>query len=253
VTVWRRNLFAVTTASFIGFTGFTLVMPFLPLYFRQLGVDDVGEIALWSGLGGAIAALGPLLSGAMLEHFWWGSIFIVNVPIVIAGLVLGFFFVPESMDPTHGALDPVGALLSIAALGSLLWAVIEAPSHGWGAPEIVAGFVAGALLLGAFFVWEIKSRHPMLDMRFFENPRFSAASGAISNSQPMPVDSRDMVTHPPLPGDRPAWKCRASCCRYLWTKAIAMLPSPTAEATRLTGLSLTSPQAKTPGTLDSRR
>jgi Na+/melibiose symporter-like transporter len=80
----------------------------------------------------------------------------------------------------HTALDPVGALLSIAALGSRLWAVIEAPGHGWGAPEILAGFTIGALLLGAFFVWEIRSRHPMLDMRFFENPSFSAARGAIT-------------------------------------------------------------------------
>src|SRR6478752_7552219 len=129
---------------------------------------------------GKAIGLGPITGGFLLEHFWWGSIFIVNVPIVIVGLVLGFLYVPESMDPTHAALDPVGALLSIAALGSLLWAVIEAPSHGWGAPEIVAGFALGAVLLAAFLVWELRSRHPMLDMRFFENPRFSAASGAIT-------------------------------------------------------------------------
>jgi Na+/melibiose symporter-like transporter len=88
--------------------------------------------------------------------------------------------VPESKDPTHAALDPVGAVMSIVALGSILWAVIEAPSHGWGAPEILAGFVIGFIVLGAFFVWELHSSHPMLDMRFFKNPRFSAASGAIT-------------------------------------------------------------------------
>ena len=145
---------------------------------------DPGErgkaIGVWAGVSALGIGLGPITGGFLLEHFWWGSIFIVNVPIVIAGLVLGFFLVPESMDPTHAALDPVGALLSIAALGSLLWAVIEAPGHGWGAPEILAGFAIGAVLLAAFFVWELRSRHPMLDMRFFENPRFSAASGAIT-------------------------------------------------------------------------
>ena len=77
-------------------------------------------------------------AGFLLEHFWWGSIFIVNVPIVILGLVLGFLLVPESRDPSHAALDPVGAVLSIVSLGTILWAVIEAPSHGWGAPEILA-------------------------------------------------------------------------------------------------------------------
>ncbi|HEV3227386.1 MAG TPA: MFS transporter, partial [Acidimicrobiales bacterium] len=78
------------------------------------------------------------------------------------------------------ALDPFGALLSIVALGSILWAVIEAPSHGWTAPEIVFGFAVGFVVLAGFFAWELNTDHPMLDMRFFENPRFSAASGAIT-------------------------------------------------------------------------
>src|SRR3954447_2372622 len=123
-------------------------------------------IGIWAGVSALGIGLGPILGGVLLEHFWWGSIFIVNVPIVIAGLVLGYFLVPESKDPSHSALDPVGAVLSIAALGTILWAVIEAPGHGWGAPEIVGAFVVGAVLLGAFFAWELNSRHPMLDMHF---------------------------------------------------------------------------------------
>src|SRR4051794_3035103 len=137
-------------------------------------------IGVWAGVSALGIGLGPITGGFLLEHFWWGSIFIVNVPIVIAGLVLGYFLVPESKDPTHAALDPVGAVLSIAALGSILWAVIEAPGHGWGAPEIVAGFAVGAVLLVTFLVWELRSTHPMLDVHFFSNPRFSAASGAIA-------------------------------------------------------------------------
>jgi EmrB/QacA subfamily drug resistance transporter len=137
-------------------------------------------IGVWAGVSALGIGIGPITGGILLEHFWWGSIFIVNVPIVIIGLVLGFFFVPESKDPSHTALDPVGAVLSIIALGAILWAVIEAPSHGWSAPEIIAGFVVGFLVLGLFFVWELRSGHPMLDMRFFKNPRFSAASGAIT-------------------------------------------------------------------------
>ncbi len=137
-------------------------------------------IGVWAGVSALGIGLGPITGGVLLEHFWWGSIFIVNVPIVIVGLVLGYMLVPESKDPMHSALDPVGAVLSIVALGTLLWAVIEAPGHGWGAPEILAAFVAGFAVLAVFFVWELRSTHPMLDMHFFENPRFSAASGAIT-------------------------------------------------------------------------
>jgi EmrB/QacA subfamily drug resistance transporter len=137
-------------------------------------------IGVWAGVSALGIGLGPITGGILLEHFWWGSVFIVNVPIVIAGLVLGYFLVPESRDPQHAALDPFGAILSIAALGLLLWAIIEAPGKGWTSTPIVVGFVAGLVLLGAFFAWELHTPHPMLDIRFFENPRFSAASGAIT-------------------------------------------------------------------------
>jgi EmrB/QacA subfamily drug resistance transporter len=137
-------------------------------------------IGIWAGVSAVGLGIGPITGGFLLEHFWWGSIFIVNLPVVILGLVLGYAFIPESKDPTHAQLDPVGAVLSIVSLGVLLWSIIEAPSKGWAAPEIVAGFVVGAVLLGAFFVWELRSSHPMLDMHFFQNPRFSAASGAIA-------------------------------------------------------------------------
>ncbi len=137
-------------------------------------------IGIWAGVSALGIGLGPITGGVLLEHFWWGSVFIVNVPIVIVGLVLGFLLIPESRDSNHSELDPVGAILSIAALGSLLWSIIEAPSHGWGSTTIVTGFVIGAVMMAAFFVWELRSKHPMLDIHFFENPRFSAASSAIT-------------------------------------------------------------------------
>jgi EmrB/QacA subfamily drug resistance transporter len=135
---------------------------------------------VWAGVSALGIGLGPITGGFLLEHFWWGSIFIVNVPIVAIGLVLGYFLVPESKDPQHAALDPVGAVLSIAALGAILWAVIEAPSRGWTAPVILGAFAVGVVLLAAFLRWEFRSRHPMLDVHFFSDPRFSAASGAIT-------------------------------------------------------------------------
>ena len=137
-------------------------------------------IGIWAGVSALGVGIGPITGGLLLEHFWWGSVFMVNVPIVIAGLILGYFLIPESKDPSHAALDPLGAVLSIGALGTILWAVIEAPSKGWTSTTIVTAFAVGFVILGAFFAWELHSTHPMLDMRFFENPRFSAASGAIT-------------------------------------------------------------------------
>jgi EmrB/QacA subfamily drug resistance transporter len=137
-------------------------------------------IGIWAGVSAVGLGIGPITGGFLLEHFWWGSVFIVNVPIVIAGLILGYLFIPESSDPSHGKLDPIGALLSIVALGSILWAIIEGPSEGWTSTSIVTAFVVGFVLLGMFFAWELHSKHPMLDMHFFQNPRFSAASGAIT-------------------------------------------------------------------------
>jgi hypothetical protein len=107
-------------------------------------------------------------------------VFLVNVPVVLAGLALGYLLIPESRDPSTPRLDPIGALLSIAGLGILLWGFIEAPARGWTSPEILAAFGLGVAVIGGFLAWELHSSHPMLDMRFFENPRFSAASAAIT-------------------------------------------------------------------------
>jgi EmrB/QacA subfamily drug resistance transporter len=137
-------------------------------------------IGVWAGVSALGIGLGPITGGVLLSHFWWGAVFLVNVPVVIAGLVLGYFFVPESRDPSKPRLDPVGALLSIGALTAILWAIIEAPAKGWTAPVILGSFALGAAILAAFLFWELHSSHPMLDMHFFENPRFTAASAAIT-------------------------------------------------------------------------
>jgi len=143
-------------------------------------VERGKAIGVWAGVSALGIGLGPITGGFLLEHFWWGSVFVVNVPIVIAGLILGFLLVPESKDPAHAALDPVGAGLSILGLGWVLWAVIEAPSRGWGSSGIVAALILGLAVLAVFFTWELNTPTPMLDMHFFENPRFSAASAAIT-------------------------------------------------------------------------
>jgi EmrB/QacA subfamily drug resistance transporter len=135
-------------------------------------------IAIWSATAGAAVAIGPVTGGWLLEHFWWGSVFLVNVPVVVVALVLGQLFVPTSRDPSAPPIDVPGALLSIAGLVVLVWAIIEGPG-GWTDPEILGAFALAAVLLGIFVLWERRVPFPMLDVSFFRNPRFSAASGAI--------------------------------------------------------------------------
>jgi predicted MFS family arabinose efflux permease len=119
------------------------------------------------------------VAGLLLEWFWWGSVFLINVPIAIVAIVAGLWLVPDSRDPAHTALDLPGALLSITAISLLVYAIIEAPNHGWLAGDTLLAF-AGALVLAAlFFWWELRTAHPMLDMSFFRNRRFSLGSAAI--------------------------------------------------------------------------
>ena len=143
-------------------------------------VERGRAIGVWAGVTALAVGVGPVVGGFLLTHFWWGSVFLVNVPVVIIGLVAGWFLVPESKDPAAPRLDPLGAVLSIIGLAVLLWAVIEAPSHGWGSRQILVGFAVGAVVLAAFMAWELTYSSPMLNLHFFENPRFSAASGAIT-------------------------------------------------------------------------
>ncbi len=133
-------------------------------------------IGLWSGVAGIAVALGPVTGGFLLDHFWWGSVFIVNVPIVIAAIIAGRFLVPTSRNPEHPKLDLVGAALSIVGLGALVAVIIEAPSNGWTNPLILAGFAVAVVALVTFVWWERRIDEPMLDVRFFANARFSAAS-----------------------------------------------------------------------------
>jgi EmrB/QacA subfamily drug resistance transporter len=137
-------------------------------------------IGVWAGVAGLGIVLGPVIGGWLLEHFWWGSVFLVNVPVVAVAILTGWPLVPESRDPRATPLDPVGAGLSIAALVTLVYGIIEAPAEGWTDPLILGSFGVAAVLSVAFIWWELRVEHPMLRMEFFRNPRFSAASGAIT-------------------------------------------------------------------------
>jgi EmrB/QacA subfamily drug resistance transporter len=137
-------------------------------------------IGVWAAVAGLGIGVGPVAGGFLLEHFEWGSVFLVNLPIVALALTAGWFLVPDSRDPEATPLDPAGAVLSMAGLTAVLYGIIEAPSHGWTSATTLVAFAIGAALLAAFVAWERHTDAPMLDMRIFRNRRFSAASGAIT-------------------------------------------------------------------------
>jgi EmrB/QacA subfamily drug resistance transporter len=137
-------------------------------------------IAIWTGFAGVGAGLGGVTSGWLLQHFWWGSIFLTNVAVVTIALIAGAFLVPSSRDDRRPALDPVGAVLSIAGLGSLIYAIIEAPTRGWLSTGTIATFAIAVVVLAGFAAWELHVDEPMLDLRFFRNPRFTAATSSIT-------------------------------------------------------------------------
>ena len=164
--------------------GAALVMPATLSLITAIFPPDERQraIAIWVGFAGAGAAIGPIVSGALLERFWWGSAFLVNVPVIIVTAVAVAMYSPESRDEAATPLDPRGALLSLTGLGALLFAIIEGPERGWTDPFVVTTFVAAAALITLFVLWERIAEHPMLPLAFFADRRFSVGSAVITTS-----------------------------------------------------------------------
>src|SRR5262249_8229719 len=133
-------------------------------------------IAIWAAFAGVGVGLGGVTSGWLLQHFWWGSIFLTNVFVVAVALVAGFFLIPSANEKRREPLAPFGALLSIAGLGALIYGIIEAPNRGWLSASTVITFAVAVVILGVFATWEFRAKNPMLDLRFFRNPRFTAGA-----------------------------------------------------------------------------
>jgi len=137
-------------------------------------------IGIWGAVTGMGGGLGPVLGGGLLEGFWWGSI-LITLALVAVGVAMAVALtVTTSRDPSVPRLDVGGLALSVLAVGSLVYTVIEAPARGWLSPMTTAGFTTAELLLVALVWWELHSAAPMLDVRLFRNPRFSAASSAVA-------------------------------------------------------------------------
>ena len=142
--------------------------------------ERAAAIGIWTAIAGVGVALGPISGGWLLEHFSWGSVFLVNVPVTVAGIVGTLVLVPRSRDPRAPRLDLPGLALSIAGVTLLVWSLIEAPSHGWISATTIGGIAGAVALLSVFAWWELRTPAPLLDVHLFRNMRFTAASLAIT-------------------------------------------------------------------------
>ncbi|WP_329572348.1 MFS transporter [Streptomyces sp. NBC_01361] len=142
--------------------------------------ERVRAIGLWATVNSLGFAAGPLIGGVMLDHFWWGAIFLVNIPVAVIGLIAVIALVPESKNPLGDRPDLVGALLSTVGMTGVVYAIISGPQHGWTSAHVGISALVGLVVLGAFVVWELRIPYPMLDMHFFRNQQFTGAvAGAI--------------------------------------------------------------------------
>ncbi len=139
-------------------------------------------IGIWGAVGGMAVAAGPITGGWLLDNYWWGSVFYVNLPIIAVAIVVSAAVIPESKDATAPSLDFGGLVLSVTAIVALVLTIIEAPESGWLSAPTLAGFVASVVLVGLFVWWELRVAHPMLPVRIFRNLRFSAASISVTSA-----------------------------------------------------------------------
>jgi DHA2 family multidrug resistance protein-like MFS transporter len=170
--IWARALMGIGGAAVMPSTLSIISNVFDP---RERGK----AIGVWAGSVGLGVAIGPVVGGALLESYWWGSVFLINVPIILVGLAAVLWIVPESRDPKPGRVDLGGVLLSIVGLVSLVYGIIDGGEHGFGRPESWATILLGLAILSAFVWYERRSDHPSLDVTLFRDPRFSAAVASI--------------------------------------------------------------------------
>jgi len=141
------------------------------------GPGRTKAIALWSALGGGIASLGPLVAGALLEHFWWGSVFLITLPLAVIAFVMALIYVPSHVNETTEAVDNIGGVLSVVLVGTLILAINFAPVPNKGTLVIGLAAIAVAALI-AFYVRERRARNPLYDLQIAARPTFWVAACA---------------------------------------------------------------------------
>lgn len=172
---WADSSGAVVAARAVLGVGAAIIMPTtlatIAVLFAPVERGKALSIVVM-GMGAGIP-LGPIIGGYLLNHFWWGSIFLINVPIIAAAMIAIALLLPESRDPSPPRPDLLGGMLSITGLLVLVYAAIEAPDRGWDDGNVLGGFAAAAVLLVAFGWWELRTPQPMIDLRLFRSPQFT--------------------------------------------------------------------------------
>ncbi|MFB7453147.1 MFS transporter [Streptomyces sp. NPDC056194] len=165
----------------MGVGGALLMTTTLAVVMQIFGDEErVKAIAIWATVASLGFAGGPLIGGVILNHYWWGMIFLINIPVAVVALVAVLKLVPESKNPQGERPDLLGALLSTIGMTSTVYAIITGPAHGWTSAEVLVPAAIGAVVLAAFALWELHTPYPMLDMHFFRNEKFvGAVAGAI--------------------------------------------------------------------------
>jgi EmrB/QacA subfamily drug resistance transporter len=144
------------------------------------GHNRARAIGIWAGVGGIGASAGPLLGGWLLQHFWWGSVFLINVPVAVLALLGGVFAVTESRAVNRPRLDPVGVVLSSLGLTALTYGLIVTSTDGWGSATVLGSLLFAVALLVVFIWWNGRRSQPFLDLSLFANRTFSSALGAVT-------------------------------------------------------------------------
>ena len=136
-------------------------------------------VGVWAGFMGIGGILGLLVAGFLLEHFWWGSLFVFTGAAAGMALLLSWLMVPDTKDPSHAHLDPAGAVLSLIGIGALVLSIIEGPSRGWTDVVTLGAFIGGALAIAAWGRWSLRTDKPLLDFHLFAIPSFLAGSVSL--------------------------------------------------------------------------
>jgi EmrB/QacA subfamily drug resistance transporter len=163
------------SAAFI----FPATLSTLTIAFENLS-ERAKAFGIWGAASGVAIAIGPIVGGSLLVHFWYGSIFLINAPLVIVAIVAAAYVVPESKSPERRRFDFLGLVFGTVAVTLLTLAIIEGPSWGWRSATTVSLLALAALTLVTFICYELRREGPLLDVRVFTNRTFSAGAGAIA-------------------------------------------------------------------------
>jgi EmrB/QacA subfamily drug resistance transporter len=165
----------------MGFGGAAVMPQTLSIITNVFDSDERPKaIGIWASAVGVAIAAGPVTGGLLLNHFWWGSVFLINVPLTAIGVIAILLLVPESKSPSPGRVDYLGVLLSIAGLVLLVYGIIRGGDAGsWLERGVIGPVAAGLAVLTIFCVHESRTEHPSLDVRLFRDPRLSSAAVAI--------------------------------------------------------------------------